>query len=191
MTVSVQEYLAILESSFARAEQALLHGEPLRDLQHIEDECDIIFASQTQAYREVLLGCLLVRITDRDKDIHLPYIKMGASAFSGRSLDERVVNPFLHGKKVPCSRGPYLSVFRRQVKFDASTKQGLKDQKGYDAFLGLLEAAASEREQTRLLALLDYVLYRFVLLREESGIRLIALDRISRNRGNIKTCGNC
>jgi len=182
MTISVQEYLAILENSFATAEQALVHGKLLRASPHIEEECDIIFASQTQAYREVLLGCLLVRITDRDKDIHLPYIKMGASAFSGRSLDEKVVNPFLRGKKVPCSRGPYLSVFRRQVRFDESTKQGLKDQKGYDAFLGLLGAVASEREQARLTALLDYVLYRFVLLREESGVRLIALDRISRSQ---------
>jgi len=138
MTISVQEYLAILENSFATAEQALVHGKLLRASPHIEEECDIIFASQTQAYRGVLLGCLLVCITDRDKDIHLPYIKMGASAFSGRSLDEKVVNPFLRGKKVPCSRGPYLSVFRRQVRFDESTKQGLKDQKGYDAFLGLV-----------------------------------------------------
>jgi hypothetical protein len=107
---------------------------------------------------------------------------MGDKAFSGRSLDEKVVNPFLREKKIPCSRGSYLSVFRRQVKFDEATRQGLKDQRGYDAFLYLLNIIASENEQEKLLSVLDYILYRFVLLRKESRIDLIKFERVSLNQ---------
>jgi hypothetical protein len=177
--MSDQEYLAILEEHFANAEWALISQQPPPIAQSFEVTCDTIFSSQTQAYREVLLGCLLVRITDRTKDIHLPYAKMGVNAFNGRSLDEKVINPFLRGKRIPCSRGPYLSVFRRQVKFDAVTRQGVRDQKGYDAFLRLLDGIAFEDNQGTLLRVLDYLLYRFVLLREAAKVNLIRLDRVS------------
>jgi len=81
---------------------------------------------------------------------------------SGRSLDEGVVNPFLRSKGIPCTRGPYLSVFRRQVRFDPSTRPKMRD---------------TGREA--LLALLDYVLYRFVILREEQTVELVRLERVS------------
>jgi len=139
-------------------------------------------ASKTQAYREALLGCLLTRITDRSKDIRLPYLDQGPEAFSGRSLDEQIINPFLHARNIPCSRGPYLSVFRRQVKFDEATRRGLKDKPAYDAFLNLLGTVEREEDQKVLLAILDYVLYRFVLLREQARIELVKLGRISLNQ---------
>lgn len=141
--------------------------------------CDVIFASATQAYREVLLGCVLMRMVDGTKDIRLPYIDLGPNAFSGRSLDEKIVNPFLRSKGIPCSRGPYLSVFRRQVRFDLRTREGLRDKEGYDAFLALVDLATSETNEERLLSILRYVLYRFVLLREGARIDLVRLDRIS------------
>lgn len=182
MPLSAERYGSILGKSFANAESALLRQEHPRAARQIEDGCDVVFTSQTQAYREVLLGCLLVRVTDRSKDIRLPYVKMGTTAFSGRSLDEKVVNPFLREKRIPCSRGPYLSVFRRQVRFDQSTREGLKDQSGYDALLGLLGEIGAQSDERELLSILDYVLYRFLLLREKSKVTLIKLDRLSLNQ---------
>lgn len=182
MPVSVQEYKDILQKSFARAEDAFLRNQSLQVAKEIQDACNIVFASKTQAYREVLPGCLLTRITDRSKDIRLPYIDLGPNAFSGRSLDEQVINPLLHAKNIPCSRGPYLSVFRRKVKFDETTRPGLKDKQGYDAFLDLLGTIEKEKDQEVLLAILDYVLYRFVLLREQAKIELVKLERISLNQ---------
>jgi len=179
MPVSAQEYKDILDKSFARAEDAFLRNQSLQVARDIQDACSIVFTSKTQAYREVLLGCLLTRIIDRSKNIHLPYVDLGPNAFSGRSLDEQVINPFLHVKNIPCSRGPYLSVFRRQVKFDGTTRPGLKDKQGYDAFLNLLGIIENEEDQEVLLAILDYVLYRFVLLREQAKIELVKLERIS------------
>jgi hypothetical protein len=125
------------------------------------------------------LGCLLTRIRDRSKDIRLPYIDQGPSAFSGRSLDEQVVNPFLQQKNIPCSRGPYLNVFRRQVKFDDTTKAGVRDKGGYDAFLAIITAIEKQKEEAALVSILDYLSYRFVLLREEARIELLRLERIS------------
>jgi len=80
--INVQEYQSILEKSFSRAEAALLKQRPSQVAREIKDACDVVFASKTQAYREVLPGCLLIRITDMNKNISLPYISLGASAFS-------------------------------------------------------------------------------------------------------------
>ncbi len=179
MTTRHDELTAVLEQSLSRAEKAFLEHEPPQVSSDFANNCDLVFGSKTQAYREVLVGCLLARIQDKTKDVRLPYVNLGANAFSGRSLDERVVNPFLRAKSIPSSKGPYLSVFRRSVRFDQSTEAGLKDQSGYRAFLGLLSVIEREQDNRALLGLLDHVLYRFVLLREEARVALIELDRIS------------
>jgi hypothetical protein len=111
--------------------------------------------------------------------MRLPYIDLGPDAFSGRSLDERVINPFLHGKSIPCSKGPYLSCFRRKVRFDDATRAGLKDRVGYDAFLVALATVEREKDPEALSSILDYLLYRFVLLREGARVQLVRLERIS------------
>lgn len=137
------------------------------------------FASKTQAYREVLLGCLLVRIADKSRDVSFPYVGLGEAAYNGRTLDEQVVNPFLREKNIPCSKGPYLSVFRRSVAFVPSTREGLKDKKGFDALLRVIEIVRNQTDDRVLKAILGYLVHRFLLLREESHIDLIELDRIS------------
>ncbi len=170
---------ALLEERFSRVEDAHLRGEKPTVPRDFAEACAVVFRSKTKAYREVLLGCLLTRITDPDKDIHLPYVSMGPRAFSGRSLDERVINPFLRSKRIPCTQGPYLSVFRRQVSFDRSTRPKMRDKQGFDALVGLLDMAQGESNQARLLDFFDYVLYCFVLLREEQSVELIGLERVS------------
>ena len=173
-----QTPIECLEEGFARAERAFLAGQPITAAEDIRAACDVVFASKTQAYREVLIGCLLTRITDPSRNIRLPYVDLAPDAYSGRQLDERVVNPFLHAKKVPCSRGPFLSVFRRQVRFDSGTRAGLRDARGYDAFLLLVGWIERGQDPQALVALLDYLLHRFVLLREEAKVQLVRLPRI-------------
>jgi len=111
----------LLEREFAAVESAFLSGQrPNRHslYKHIET----IFFSQTQAYREVSLGCVLVRLLDKSVNIHKPYVNQGHDAYNGRTLDEKVVNPFLHNKRIPSSRGPFLSTFRRSVMFNEATR---------------------------------------------------------------------
>jgi hypothetical protein len=137
-----------------------------------------LFESKTQAYREVLLGCILARSLHPKVDIRLPYVQQGERAYSGRTLDEKVVNPFLHRAKIPSSKGPFLSVFRRSVTFTQETRSGLRDQEGFDAMLKVLEFVDGASRQ-KLREVLRYHLYRFILLRETAQIELIRPKRLS------------
>lgn len=100
----------ILEREFVTAE-----GVVVRDAADLPDalteqNLDAVFASRTQAYREVLLGCILARLTDSTVDVTRPYAKQGDGAYNGRSLDETVVNPFLEKRRIPSSRSTALAL---------------------------------------------------------------------------------
>ena len=125
------------------------------------------------------MGCAIARIQDKSINIRQPYIGHGANSFNGRTLDERVINPFLHEKRIPSSCGPYLSVFRRSVQFDENTRSGVRDQRGYDAFLLLIGHLEAFLQDEDLLPFLRYFLYKFAQLRESSEIPISRLQRIS------------
>lgn len=148
-------------------------------LEKYNDVLDVIFGSKTQSYREVLLGCALIHITNPTVNIRLPYVKQGPTAFNGRTLDEQVINPFLMSKQIPCSKGPYLATFRRNVKLDESTRSGLRDQHGYDAMLIVLEAIEGLDTENDKKSFLSCLLKRFIILREKSNIQLSGIVRMS------------
>ena len=167
------------EELFGKAEQYTL-GESAPPVEGNLVHCfDVIFNSKTQAYREVLLGCALARLQDKTFDIRLPYVNQGPAAFNGRTLDERVVNPFLHEHRVPSSRGPYLGVFRRSVRFDQATRRGLRDKTGYDAFLNLVEYLEGPTDEASERNFILYLLFMFVRLREAAEVRLFRIHRIA------------
>lgn len=147
-------------------------------LKTYSDAFDTVFESKTQSYREVLLGCALMRLINPSINIRLPYIKQGSDSFNGRTLDEQVINPFLISRQIPCSKGPYLATFRRNVKLDASTKSGLRDQIGYEAMLTLLDLIEScHGDESR--AVVACLLHKFIDLREKSNIQLVTVARLS------------
>lgn len=139
---------------------------------------DALFTSRTQSYREVLLGCGLARILDQSIDIRLPYIQQGAAAFNGRTLDEIVVNPILQEQLIPCSKGPYLATFRRNVSFVVDTEQGLRDKKGYRSLLDWL-AALEIAKKKQAQELLINVLQRFLVLRDQSNVQVAKIGKLS------------
>lgn len=167
-----------LEENFAEVESKYIEGIfPAVD-QGIYEIFNLLFSSKTQAYREVLLGCILVKLQDKTFNIHLPYINQGPRAYNGRTLDERVINPFLRSKKTPCSKGPFLSVFRRSVKFDNTTREGVRDKAGFDSLIRVINTL-EESKKEEVLAIFKYTLYRFIRLREESTIEILKFKRIS------------
>lgn len=168
-----------LNTIFAQAANDLLSNVPPTIPEHLIGAFDSIFSSATQAYREVLLGCALVRLQDKTINIRLPYKKHAPEAYNGRTLDEKAVNPFLHEYRIPCSRGPYLSAFRRGVRFEQSTESGLRDVEGYRAFLDLIGHLEKTRNEAALRAFLRYLLYRFAKLREQADVALSRLQRMS------------
>lgn len=169
---------ALLKELFAEAEHHFQSKTvPLANSATMKT-ADILFASNTQSYREVLLGCGLARMMDRSINIRHPYMNQGDDAFNGRTLDERIVNPFLHDRIIPCSKGPYLASFRRSVEFVPETAKGLRDKEGYAALLDYIAALEkADAGQARQLVL--YLLYRFVILRDASNIPLSRIHRLS------------
>jgi len=130
---------ALLKEVFAEAEADFAANLNPDVPEEIAAATDTLMVSNTQAYREVLIGCALARILDGEVDIRLPYVNQGPAAYNGRTLDERVVNPFLHSHEIPSSRGPFVSVFRRSVSFSAETREGVRDKAGFDALLSFIE----------------------------------------------------
>lgn len=169
----------LLDHVFSQAEQDLLHQRTPGIPQTLHEHFDAIFRSKTQAYREVLVGCVIARIQDACINIRLPYVKQAANAYNGRTLDEKVVNPFFRDHRIPSSHGPYLGVFRRSVTFTEATREGLKDRPGYDALLALIAHLESTQDEEELGDFLRYLLFKFAQLREAAAVPLTRLQRIS------------
>jgi len=170
---------SLLDHLFSEAEQDLLRQTAPSVPESLTQQFETVFRSNTQAYREVLVGCAIARLQDRSINIRLPYVKPGADAFNGRTLDEKVVNPFLRDNRIPSSAGPYLGVFRRSVTFTEATREGLRDRPGYDAFLALITYLEGTQDEGELPGFLSYLLFKFAQLREAASIPLNRLQRIS------------
>lgn len=168
----------LLAKEFAAAEKAYLQASPPQVSQKAKEAAKALFNTSVQSYREALLGCALAKVIDPKIDIRSPYAQQGDQAFSGRSLDERVINPFLTDRQIPCSRGPYLASFRRSIRFVTEIAAGLRDKEAYKSFLAYLEELEqANSDEAR--NLLRYLLYCFVELREQASVSLIKLQRIS------------
>jgi len=178
-TLDYRQARKLLKEGFSIAESHLLNGSSPQFDQSLIEHFNRIFSSNTQAYREVLLGCVVVRILDKSVDVHLPYVSHGPKAFNARDLDEKVINPFLQSKQIPSSKGPYLSTFRRQVKFEPSTRDGLRDKPGYDSLLSLINYLADLVDEEKFRDYLIYLLLRFAQLREASIVPLTRIQRFS------------
>ncbi len=168
----------LLKRCFDLAGQQLAQGGISAIPSATQAAADTLFASTTQAYREALVGCALVKCVEPTTDIRRPYVGQGEHAYNGRTLDERVVNPFLKGRSVPCSSGPYLSALRRNVQFVPETL-GQRDAKAYSAFLDYIVALEQASTVAEVEALLVYLLSRFIQLREASDVPLLRVKQLS------------
>lgn len=65
---------------------------------------DISTNSANRACVRFLISCLLAKIDNSKLDIRKPYTEIGSSdCYSGRVIDEKYVNPFIHEKNLPCN----------------------------------------------------------------------------------------
>lgn len=169
----------VLKQEFAQAEADVANSVSPNVPVPYKAAVQILFSSNTQSFREVALGCALARLKAPGVDITLPYANQGPTAFNGRTLDEKVVNPFLHDRQVPASKGPYLATFRRSVKFDAATREGVRDKLGYDAFLLVLANLKDAKSEEEIKQLLSALLIGFVNLRDASLVPLAKINRLN------------
>jgi len=100
-SVDLQACRNILVKVFEEALKDSKKDEIVKVPKIVESAGKILFESKTQAFREALIGCALARLHDDEIDITKPYMNQGDDAFNGRTLDERVVNPFLQENEIP------------------------------------------------------------------------------------------
>jgi hypothetical protein len=67
----------VLDKTFAEVERDYIEGRMPQVAPVLEKSYDLLFESKTQAYREVLLGCILARLLDPKVDISviLPFFQ--------------------------------------------------------------------------------------------------------------------
>jgi hypothetical protein len=169
----------LLEETVAEVEAKLIVGNRPAVDKRVREACEILFASKTQSTREALLGLALARIQDKEVNLRLPYAKQGPTAFNARDLDQAVVNPFFQDHHIPSSKGPYLAVYRRGIRFDETTKQGVRDPEAYDALLQMIAYLEKTVDAGTLHEFLCYLVYKFAELREASNVPVSRLQRIS------------
>lgn len=170
--VKRKDAIAVLAELFPLAEDDFRDDAPVAIPDKVVAATDRLFVSNTQAYREALVGCAVARLVDPEIDIRLPSTEDGENAFSGRSLADNAITPFLRDRSVPISASPYLSALRGGARFLAGGEPRIqRDQEGFDALVALvayLHLAPSDA----VAKYLRYLLRRFVELRESANITL-------------------
>lgn len=175
--VDVSTAKALLSEAFALAESDYRDDAPVSIPSAIVAATERLFLSETQAYRDALPSCAIARIIDPEIDIRLPATEYGENAFSGRSLADKVVTPFLRDRSVPTSASPFLSAVRGGARFIKGGEPRIQRDK--DGFAALVEIVDYLHELDALKArnYLRYLLRRFIVLRESHNI---TLKRISK-----------
>jgi hypothetical protein len=168
---------ALLSETFELAESDHRDGTLVTVPLAVVEATEKLFLSETQAYRDALPSCVIARIIDPEIDIRLPATAYGENAFSGRSLAEKVVTPFLRDRSVPTSVAPFLSAVRGGAKFMKGGEPRIQRDK--DGFAALVEIVDYLREldAEAVRNYLRYLLGRFIVLRESHNI---TLKRISK-----------
>jgi hypothetical protein len=168
---------ALLSATFERSESDHRDSAPISIPSAIVEATERLFLSETQAYRDALPSCVIARIIDPEIDIRLPATEYGEKAFSGRSLADNVVTPFLRDRAVPTSVSPFLSAVRGGAKFMKGGEPRIqRDKAGFAALVEIVDYLREADAETAN-NYLRYLLRRFIELRESHNI---TLKRISR-----------
>jgi hypothetical protein len=187
----------LIARAFALAEDDFREGKLIELPADVKAAIDRMFASKTQAYREALVGCAVTRLVDESIDVRYPATAYGEKSFSGRSISDQVVAPFLQSKRVPVSVSPYLSSLRGGAKLVPGGQPRIqRDQPGFDALVSVVEYLTEAKpEETK--TLLRRLLREFIQLRESADIglkrtarpSLAQLDQIASQLLKVKSGG--
>lgn len=129
-TLDYEKAAALLADLFSNAENTQQEGKLPTISKTVVEFGNLLFASATQSYREVLLGCCLARLLDTSIDIRQPYVGQSENAFNGRTLDEKVVNPFFAGSIDSLLKGAISGKFSAQRAICARDSKGPPRQGG-------------------------------------------------------------
>lgn len=169
----------VLAAAFKDALSDFQSGTLRKVPEEIVEATERVFESKTQAYREALIGCALIRTIDANVDIHLPQVAQGNNSVSGRTVAEKIVTPFMKSQAIPVSSSPYLSSLRGAVRFEPGGEpRPQADQEGFDKLVEIV-AYLRKPDQATAAEYLRYLLKRFIELRESVNIPLTEIPRLS------------
>jgi hypothetical protein len=170
--IKTKDAIALLVEVFSLAEDDYRDGKAIDVPPEIVIATDGLFTSATQAYREALVGCAIARLVNQDIDIRLPATESGEHAFSGRSLADGAVTPFLRDRAIPISASPYLSSLRGGAKFiKGGAPRIQRDKDGFDALVAVVDYLR-ELNPDDAKSYFRYLLRCFIQLREAGHIAL-------------------
>lgn len=138
---------------------------------------DRLFAAKAPgAYRQALVGSVIARILNPDIDIRFPATEEGPDSehsYSGRSLDEGAVMPFLRQHAVPIlEASAYLGPLRGGARFvEGGAPRIQRDKVGFAALVAAVDYTRN-LDKAQATEYLCFVLRRFVALREAANIPL-------------------
>jgi hypothetical protein len=175
--IKKQEALQVLHESFPLAEDDHRDGTSIEIPEQVTAATERLFTSKTQAYREVLVSCVIARIIDQEIDIRLPAVAYGEDAYSGRTITEQAVTPFLRERFIPISSNPFLSALRGGAKFMKGGQPRIqRDKEGFESLVDVvdyLRGLGTEDAKKYL----RFLLRRFIQLRELGDIPLKKLAK--------------
>jgi len=133
----------LLKTALDTAEEAYRDRSQPSAHEDIVAYTDCLFTSSTRAYREALVGCVVARYVDDRINIRHPATTTSKEAFSGRSLADQVVTPFLQESAIPVSKSPYLSSLRGGARFERGGAPRIqRDAAGFDALVSIVDYVA-------------------------------------------------
>lgn len=170
---------ALMSGSLDDAEARERQGECLQVDAGIANSIDAILASATGAYRQALVGTLLVKILAPTADLASPSVEHGDFSYSGRAIDESVVMPLFTERRIPVSQSSaYLSVLRRGKRFIDADTTGVRDRVTYTE-LNRVVAWLQDSDQNEARRTLAALLQGFLRLRDARSIALIEVRKLS------------
>lgn len=96
-------YTSILEDAYKISSGK--KAKPFISIKEVRDWLETVCLSpKNRACVRLLLSCLLSKVYDSKVDIRKPYTKIpGRGTFSGRTIDEKYITPFINKHDLPCN----------------------------------------------------------------------------------------
>jgi DNA adenine methylase len=172
-------YQDILSSCFERATSGGRQDTGRIDADSLERIRLVSRTPQNRACVRLVMTCALAKAHDPGLDARKPYTEIGtADSFSGRTLDERFLSPFIMTHHLPCNpTTAFLTPALRNMNTPLTRNLNLqgRPQHVYAAALIILD----DIEQGRLDAaeVLTAIIDHLIGMRDEQQMRLMTLTR--------------
>lgn len=178
-------HLAKLEELYLKAEKLLkankgkvLLSKKINDSERESLDIILEYCEQRKAVLTVLITSLCHKIIDPKQDIRLHQSNL-KNGYSGRTLDTRVITPFMKEKRFPAmvESGWLTRSFEQNSPYDLKYRGKVSPPKLKQAFLGAVDYIEKHHASAE-----NYLIYLFqnlILLRENNAVEITRIENKS------------